>query len=256
MEFRSLALAGAALVAMNGAALAADLYAVAPGPISSPVYQPQSMVTGDASIGVGYFDFDSDDGAFIAGDARVNIPLGGGFFEELEVTGLADLVDDGYSAIGGFSHTYYKNEAYALGFVLGGSSLDGDGAVSAGVEGVVFLPSVSWVGQAIYTWGSGSVPDFWTLSGEARWYWDPNTKFSAIATYADWNSSWMFTLGAEHRYDNTPFSLWVSASYFSNDDNDGWEAMLGARWAFDQPGQTLQGHDYEIPFAVGRTISF
>ena len=245
-------------------AFAADVltYPATLPPSSSPVYAPASMVTAEIGQAIAYISWDDDDNSFdydsgeFVGDARVNIPLWAGWNETVEVGGLAEFVDDGYTAIGAFSHTFYRNQQFAAGFVLGGSNLDGDGVFTAGVEGAAFLPQTTWVGLLSYNWGSGGIPDFWLASGEVRWYWNPNTKFSGIVSYADWDSAWMLTAGLERRFDGTQFSLFGSASYLTNDFGNGYELLAGGRWFFDQSGQTLQGHDSEIPFATARAVSF
>jgi len=243
---------------LSAPALAADVlvYNAAVPASGSPVYSRQSMVTGDVALAIGYFDFGKHgDGAFGVANGRVNIPFAGAWNEELEVAGLADFVEDGYTAIGAFSHTYYKTPAAAAGILLGASSLDGDGALTAGVEAAVFMPSATVLGHVSYTWGDGSVEDFWTLNGEARWYWNPNTKLSGSVSWTDWDNAWMLTAAAEHLINATPISIFASASYFTSDSGDGWEVLGGARYAFG-PIQSLQGHDWDVPFAAGRIISY
>ena len=253
--FLAAAFAGlAATPAWGGADLLT--YPAAPPASGSPVYAPTSMVTGDIGLAIAYVSFDSYDSGEFVGDARVNIPLWAGWNEEIEVGGLAEFIDNGYTAIGAFSHTYYKNQQFAAGFVLGGSSLDDDGVFTAGVEAAAFLPTTTFLGVLAYNWGSGGTPDFWLATGEARWYWNPNTKLAGSVTYTDWNNAWMLTAGAEHRFDGTQFSLFGSGTYYTNDNDDGYELLAGGRWFFDQPGQTLQGHDHEIPFAVARDVSY
>lgn len=263
MQRTSLAAAALAGV-LSTPVLAADLltYPAAPPPSSSPVYSPTSMVTADVGLAIAYYNQDNDgtggdyDTGEIVGDGRINIPLWAGWNETVEIGGLAEFMDDGYTAIGAFSHTFYNNKQFAAGFVLGGSKLNDDGVFTAGVEGAAFMPSTTWVGLLAYNWGNGGIPDFWLASGEVRWYWNPNTKLSGIVSYADVNSSWMLSTGLEHRFDGTQFSLFGAASYFTYDGGNAYELLAGGRWFFDQRGQTLQGHDSEIPYAVGRAVSF
>ena len=244
-------------------ALAADIdYPAAPPPASSPFYAPASMVTGDVGLGIAYYNEDNDGAAHdydtgeVVGSGRVNIPFGPAWNETLEVAGLAEFRDDGYTAIGVFGHTFYKTQQFAAGFVLGGSKVADDGIFTAGLEGAVFAPTTTWTGLVAYNWGSGGTPDYWLASGEVRLYLNPNTKLNGIVTYADVDSSWMLTAGMEHRFDGTQFSLFGTASYFPFDGGNAYELLAGGRWFFDQPGQTLQGHDNAIPFSMNRAVSF
>nr|HMN87740.1 hypothetical protein [Bauldia sp.] len=204
----------------------------------------------------GFHAVEHHDTGEVVGSGRVNIPFGPAWNETLEVAGLAEFRDDGYTAIGVFGHTFYKTQQFAAGFVLGGSKVADDGIFTAGLEGAVFAPTTTWTGLVAYNWGSGGTPDYWLASGEVRLYLNPNTKLNGIVTYADVDSSWMLTAGMEHRFDGTQFSLFGTASYFPFDGGNAYELLAGGRWFFDQPGQTLQGHDNAIPFSMNRAVSF
>jgi hypothetical protein len=80
------------------------------------------------------------------GTAQVNIPFGAFFNQEFEVSGLAGFESDSYYTYGVFSHSYWKGGGAAAGVLLGASSLDGDGALTAGVEGAVFGVATTFVG--------------------------------------------------------------------------------------------------------------
>lgn len=82
-------------------------YPAAP-PIDSPVYAQTSLITADVALGLGYFQGDEDGHGQAVASGRVNIPLWAGWNEEFEVAGLT-LFDGDFSAVGAFSHTYYKN---------------------------------------------------------------------------------------------------------------------------------------------------
>lgn len=250
---------GACWLAAAGSASAADLqtYPAAPPPAGSPVYAPQTMVTGDVSLALGYFEFDgSSDTGEAWGTGRVNIPLGLGLHQEFELSGLAGFEKDSYYTYGIYSHTYLKNPQSAGGLLLGLSDMDGSTVGTVGLEGAVFLPTTSFVGLVAYNWADNGVPDFWSAAGEARWYWNPNTKMTGSVAYNEFNEAWKLTAGTEHRFDGTMLSLFGEGTYYTNDLGDGWEVFGGARFFFDQPGQTLQGHDYEVPFSAARAITF
>jgi hypothetical protein len=221
------------------------------------------MVTADVSLALGWAGFDngplqSDSfSGFVGG--RVNIPFGGGWNEELEANG-GFMFNGDHTAAGVFSHTYYKNQGWAGGLLLGYSWVDpgGDssGVGTVGVEGIVFMPSASVLGKVAWNGGGSGVfglNDFWDIGVEGRYYFEPNTKLTgAIDYYSTDPSAWQFTAALEHRWSGTPFSAFVSGTYVTadNNNNNNWGLMVGARFAFDQPGSTLQSHDYEIPFAA------
>ena len=240
-------------------AMAADLsYPAAPPPAASPIYSPASLVTGDIALSFGWFDPDEgDSSAEFVGNGRVNFPFWNGWNETLELGGLAEFSGAKYDAVGGYSHTFYRTAPGALGIVLGGASLDGDASFTAGIEGALFLPAVTLEGQTSYTWAD-NIDDFWTISGEARWYFEPNSKLSGTATFftSSDDNGWMLTAAAEHRFAGTMFGLFANASWFTFDNGgDAWEALGGLHLFFDG-GNTLQGHDNQIPFSTARTISF
>jgi len=242
-----------------GSAVAADiaLYPVATPPSGDPVYAPQSMVTGDVSLAIGYFEFEGFDTGEVWGTARVNIPFGGsGIHEEIEVNGLDGFANDAYYTYGIYSHTYAKGPNAAAGVLLGASNLAGGHAITLGAEGAVFLPSATLVGLLAYSWGSNGQPDFWSAFGEGRWYATPDTKLSASVAFNEFNTAWKWTAGAEHRFTGTKVSLFGEGTYYHNTFGDGWEVFAGGRVFFDRAGETLQGHDYEVPFAAARPITY
>lgn len=250
-----LGLAAAVLVAAP--AFAADLPA-APPPSGSPIYSPAPMVTADISLAIGWAGHDwtvNDDSAtgFVGG--RVNIPFGGGWNEELEANGAWMFNGDG-SAAGIFSHTYYKNQGWAGGLLLGYSWIDpgsnSSGIATVGVEGIVFMPHGSVLGKVAWNGGgSGAIDDFVNVGVEGRYYFTANTKLTgAIDYYSTSPDAWQFTASLEQRWAGTPFSTFISGTYVTANSNNMWGLLVGARFAFDQPGSTLQSHDYEIPFAA------
>lgn len=256
-------LAAFALVA--GPALAADLpaaYPASPPPSGSPVYSPTSMVTGDISLALGWAGtnghLNSDSFSGFAG-GRANIPFSGAWNEELEANG-GWMFNGNNSAAGIFSHTYYKNQAWAGGLLLGYSGINAgsapfgsgsNGVFTAGVEGVVFMPNTSVLGKVTYNWADAPMPDFWDVGIEGRYYFEPNTKVTGAIDYYSVNpNAWQFTAALEHRWSGTPFSTFASATYVTQGGGNQWGLLIGARWAFDQPGSTMQSHDFEIPFAA------
>ncbi len=249
----------AAFALAVGPAMAADLpaaYPAAPPPSGSPVYSSSSLITGDVTLALGWTGSDSKaNGDSFSGlvGGRVNIPFGNGWNEELEASGLWGFDNNSHVA-GVFSHTYYKNQGWASGFVLGATGSDlfssSSTVYTAGVEGVVFMPNVSVVGKLTYNWAD-SAPDFWSISTEGRYYFDPNTKVTGALAYSNEGSSdnWLFSAALEHRWTATPFSTFASLAYMPSSGPDRWAALVGFRYLFDQPNGTLQSHDFEVPFS-------
>jgi hypothetical protein len=248
-------------VAAAGSATAAG-YPAAPPPSGNPVYAGQSLVAADVALALGYFWFNPDRGrdtetGEVWGAARVNLPIAGGWLnEEIEVSGLTGFEKNSYETYGIYSHTYFKSPQAAAGLLLGASSIDGDRALTTGVEAVVFQAVTSFAGLIAYSWGHDGLPDFWSASGEARWYWNENSKLTGSVSFNEFNHAWKFTAGAEHRFPGTMASILGEATYYTNDQGDGWELFAGGRLFLDRRGQTLQGHDYDVPFAAARAITY
>lgn len=245
-------------------ALAADVlvYEAGPPASGSPVYAAQPLIAADVGLAIGYFWWNDDIDRYdyetgeIWGTGRINIPFGAAFNQEFEVSGLTGFKSDSYYSYGAFSHTYWKNPTAAAGVLLGASSIGGNAALTVGGEGAVFMPSGTLVGLLAYTWGDNGLPDFWTASGEARWYWNANTKLAGSVTYKDLSDAWTLTAGGEHRIAGTMASIFADATYYTDRYGEGWELFAGGRLFFDKPGQTLRGHDYDVPFAAARPITF
>jgi hypothetical protein len=248
----------AALTMAAAPAFAADLaYPAAPPPAGSPLYSPASVVTGDFTLGIGWTGVDGnldDDSTTGLIGGRTNIPLWSGWNEEIEVAGVKEFDNSAFTA-GIFGHTYYKTQGWAAGFVIGGGATDpfqsasSNGFATLGFEGIVFLPSSSFIGQADYNFSDGG--DFWTLSLEGRYYFEPNTKLTGLFAWSagSANDAWLIGSTLEHRWAGTRFSNFITADWAPIDGGpDKVGLLVGFRYLFDQPSGTLQSHDYEIPF--------
>ena len=98
--------------------------------------------------------------------------------------------------------------------------------------------------------------DVWNLRGWADWYFTDNTKAGLDVAY--WNFDlegedadlWTVSLGAEHRFDNTPISAFANVGYMtvSDLDVDAWTIKGGIRIFMDNAGSTLREHDRAVPF--------
>jgi hypothetical protein len=227
-------------------AWAAGGYAASPPASGSSFYSGTSMITADVALAIGWDD--AADSASGLAAARVNIPFGNGFNELLEAAGLWSF-DGDTDAVGIFSHSYFKNGGWAGGFVLGASSLNGSGVFTAGAEAAAFLPSATLIGQIAYNWAD-ALADFWTFTGEGRFYATPNDKIAGIASYRSGTGYDYGILTAlyEHRFDGTMLGLFASVSYLTGPET--WRGLVGVHGYFDQPGSSLQSSDYERPFSA------
>ena len=135
---------------------------------------------------------------------------------------------------------------------VGGSEINSHGALTTGIEGVVFLPQASIVGNLSYSWASG--PDFWTAGAEGRYYLTPNTKLAGDLVWSGGGRDWLIGASLEHRWSGTPFSGFVSVDYLTGPHD--WAALVGARVFFDQPNATLQSHDFDVPFNTGTFLTY
>lgn len=226
------------------------------GDFENPAYWSHGSVTGDVGVALGYFSFGGFDTGEIWGAGRVNVPFATNWNEEIELSGLTGFATDSYYTYGVYSHTYWKDEQSAIGLLLAGSNLAGGTAATVGIEGAIFLPTTSLVGLLGYSWGGNGQPNFWSAGVEGRWYCDPNIKLTGSVSFNQFNAAWKLTAGAEHRFTGSILSLFGEGTYYTQNLGTGWEVFAGLRLFLDQPGQTLQGHDLDVPFAAARTITY
>lgn len=246
----------AASIALSAApALAADIYDYPPA--ASPVYVPQSMVTGHVEIMGGIWSAEGYESAgVIAGAGRATVPLGQLMKLELEVTGGSMFRDgSGPSSFGAYAHLFGDGPAHALGVFGGYTNLGGYSAPTIGVEGYFNLtPSTILSGQAAYLFNS-DIDNLSYLRGILYQYFSENTRGAIDAAWAfsdAFDSAWSVTGSLEHRFAATPWSLFgsVGISGVRHSDVHPWTAMVGARLFVDQPGSTLASHDKAVPFNV------
>jgi hypothetical protein len=241
-----------------GPAFAGDLpvaFPASPPASGSPIYSPNSMIAGDVSLAFGWTGSNSalDKNSFSGLAAgRVNIPFGKAWNEELEASGLFGFSNSSHVA-GVFSHTYYKNQAFAAGVLLGASGVNifskSSAVYTAGVEGVVFMPRGSVAGKVAYN-SAASIPSFWTFGAEGRYYFNSNTKVTGGVSYSPSSmNGWLLSAALEHRWTGTPFTGFTSVGYMPSSAGDRWALLVGFRYLFDQKGSTLQSHDFEVPFS-------
>lgn len=252
-------LATAAVVVTASPAFAADLSGGGTPPAGDPLYAPQSMVVGHLSLGLGVVDssspsiFDGDTLGVFTGAGRANVPFGNGWNVEFETGGEA-LFSDGtsFTDFGVAGHVWTRLDNAAIG-VFGGIDFPfGSTVYTAGVEGEVYFGDITLGADADYNW-SDSSGDFWTVSGWADFYFNPDFRVGAAIDYGngDVPEQWSAGIDTEYRFSGTPFSVWAEGSYSSADccgDPDIWQGLAGMRFFMDPPNTTLQEHDRQVPW--------
>ncbi|WP_421723754.1 hypothetical protein [Bauldia sp.] len=249
MRCKAVALA-AGLMFVAGPVLAQGYYGAPRS--GDPMYSSQSIVTGDVTLALGWYDPDkgNDETGEILGGVRIAVPLNELWNAQLEISGMSQFEGAKSEAYGGFGHIYYKGPQFAIGGVFGGSSVDGDGAYTAGAEKAFFMPSTTLKSNALYTW-SDEIDDYWSIGGELGWYWNANTRADFGARYWSFEDEiWQFWTGVEHLIGGTNMSVFGEANIYTNNNITDWELVAGGRYAFGRSGASLQQHDWDRPFSV------
>lgn len=244
----------AAATAIAGPAAAANSSNGVP-PASDPLYASTSLYAGDIELGFTYAKQDDRTLQMFDATGRLAGPLVGWVKGEVEGLGLHWTSDD-YSAsgFGVIGHLYKQDANYALGLVAGVLSMDNTDETSYGfgIEGQAYLGQNVLSGQLAYA-SADEDYKFIAVSGQIGHYFNPDLKGTVSLTYVSpmegEGTMFLASVGAEKRF--TCWSLFASGSYehdSDGNDSDMWGARVGARVFFDQPGTTLQQHDWQVPF--------
>lgn len=234
-------------------------------PAGNPVYAPVSLVTGDISLGLGWFDEDGYGAFELLGAGRINAPLQGGPWNLTgEIWGGAWFQDPTFGEVLGAAHLYYKTDRFAHGVYAGWAGYGESGysghEIAIGVEGAAFMGNTTLVGRFAYNFGDnngGGSYDYWSAEGILRYYVTPNTKLAGIVGWWSDDGGWMLGGGVEHLFAGTNVTGFARANWFTEGGGyDSWEVLGGARFFFHRPGTTLQQHDWDIPFAEATVVNF
>lgn len=252
----------------------------------------QPALAGHVEIGAGVQHFTQSGGfdwsasnTLFEGAGRVNVPLGGVWNFEAEVTGRDSWNSRAStSTFGAYAHLWTMFPGTAFG-VFGGMQ-SGDlnippqnqhvvgpqyfaDTYTGGIEGEVYLSRLTLGAQASTStsqFTESYLPDYhsWQVRGYAAYYLTADTKLVGDVRYTDpprvdripSQSRWDFSGLLEHRFAGTPWSIWASGSYSTSSSDggyftlsaDSWSALIGFRLFMDAPGTTLYRHDREVPF--------
>lgn len=244
--------ASAALIALSGAASAADFSNGDYPILTNPAPVSAWNVWGDASLALEYyaepsFNYDETD---IEGRGRALFRLGNGL--NVQLTGFAgqDIVNN--VTFGSVStDIFFATPDHAAGIYAGVfANTDGFSDFFMGIEGAKFFTTVDVGGWAGWQTGNQNAEaGVWFMA-----YLSPNTGIGG-AGFWEGNSNYnRFSAGwrLEHRMTDTQWSVWTDGniSHFTgfSDDFTSYDARLGLTFFFDPRGTTLQEHNHMMPF--------
>jgi hypothetical protein len=227
------------------AALAADFG----GPQDGYYYSQQPLTQGYVDVSGGIWNFDGSSRGAIGTSGAVNIPIAGRWNFQPELSVLSVFSSSVGTAVTGVVHAFYRNpQSHALG-VYGGGFGGGaaGGAFVVGLDGLLYMPRTTLYAQAGYFTG-GTVGDGGQIVGTARYFPTDNTKLQGAVGYAASNagvSVFGISATAEMRFDQTPFSAFLTGTYLANTNSapDAGIVMMGARMYFNN--ETLFQNDRE-----------
>ena len=230
-------LLGAALIGSpQSNALAADFgsgtdsYLYAQQPLSQAVVEVAGGIWNMAGVSVG--------AASAAG--AVNIPVAGRWNLQPELSVLSVFSSAVGTNLIGVLHAYYRDpQSHALGIHGGGfGGSAAGGAVVVGLDGLLYMPRTTLYAQASYFSGA-VVGQGSQIVGTARYFPTDNTRLQGSLGYAASNAGinvFSISAGAEKRFDQTPFSAFLTGAYLSGASslpgNTG-VVMMGARMYFN-----------------------
>ncbi len=244
---REILLAGAVLTVLTAPSLAA-------GP-SAPGSWPGSLLTGDMSIYAGGNWYAGSNSMSQFGEsARFAIPLQDALHFEGELRN--HTFEGEYSLFDALAHLYVQNAAYALGAFGGAGNIEGGfNTWAGGLEGQLYFNKLTLEGSIAYQSLYQNYLGY--LSGEvgARYYLNPNTKLFVTGGFfnAEYNGNSTYSIwdvhgGVEHRFGNSPISIFTQAGWLTNQGYSETAVIGGIRLMLDGAGSTLAAHDKAVPW--------
>ena len=212
-----------------------------------------AFASGEAAAQSGYVDFsysnvDGDVSGFDL-DEDVTAVSGAAAFGlrgrlEFQLDGQVAKYDEAQdTVIGGTIHVLTRNDGWMFGAFAGGVSGDETDYFSGGLEGSLYFQRISVSGALAYVKSEDIDTDGVILQQEVRYFFSRNTRVQAgidygnLETYGyDWDAL-AFNVGAEHRIEGSPLSIFGGVSHLEvNDliDVSGNVYTLGLRYNFDQ----------------------
>jgi hypothetical protein len=168
----------------------------------------------------------------------VNIPVSGGWNVSPELSAVSVFSTGIGTTFTGVLHAYYRDpQSHALGVYAGGiNNTANGGSFVVGLDGLLYMNRTTLYAQAGYFTGSG-VGQGGQIVGTARYFPADNTKLEGSVGYAASTAGLSvlgFTAAAEQRFEQTPFSAFVSGTYFAIPSSGNQSVvMMGARMYFN-----------------------
>lgn len=248
---------------------------------------PPPNIRGSADIQIGKLDSDlfgtSDDGYFLAGQARVQIGLSSDWGVQLDLfTDRYDLDISGLDTqtwgLGAHLYKRYSNALYGMNLSYGDTDVNGFNFDhwSTGLEGQWYFDKSTLLGQVGYTsYDKTFVDDGWYLRGKVDYYISPNLKLYGGIGLADYG----FTagggnlditggeLGVEYKpRDTAPWRVFGELSAYNYDfggpaDLDMRKLSVGVRVNWGDVSSSIKEDDQEgpslqLPMSIGLNHRF
>lgn len=266
-------LAGVSVIALTGAATAADITYYPPP--SGPVYHAAPMVQAHVDLygGKAWFNYDGDteSAGVFGGAGRANVPFQNGWNFQMDAQGQALLFHEGkggatYSTpteFSGYGHIYRSvPDSHAVGLYGGAAWAYGPQAYTIGAEGQMYWQQFTLYGQASVSavrFGSETGHAF-QLRGQGQWFATDNTailgdvSWTSLNLYDETASALSLQGTVMHRFENTPFAAfgkvrWTQANWDDYSPSVT-TALVGVRIIADQPGSTLKQSLRGVPMNV------
>lgn len=235
-----LALTVAACSVFGPAAFAADLST--PAPPMSPVPAGHEVLF-DGSLGTTYSTNSLTPWTASATARATLLKNGWG----VSLNGITQTSITGVPVtVSGAQVQVFKNFASsAVSVAYGIAGGNGISTQLAAIEGKIFSGNATLKGSIGYTFGS-VIPSETTLIAQGAYFFTPNTQGFASVTQS-WTaaaSSTSFFVGAEHKFDSTPISLFADVGYVT--PSNSFVAAVGIR--LTPRSLSLQAFDRKVPF--------
>ncbi len=164
------------------------------------------------------------------------------------LTGMdqANLTGPSLNIVGGEVDVYKTIGDAALGVSYAVASGNGVTVNALGVQGALFAGNFQLRGSYAHTFEAGLAPAANSLTGRVAYFFAPNTQANIsvmTASNGTYNDT-TFGIGAEHKFQSSPFSLFGGLAYSSN--TSATSVTVGVR--FTPSALSLQDFTRKVPF--------
>ncbi|MEJ0012691.1 MAG: hypothetical protein WDM94_08685 [Bauldia sp.] len=233
----------AACAAFASAGHAADLST--PVPTMAPAASGHEVFFDGSLAAVYSANSASPWSAVISGRATVLSSSGWG----ASITGIdqASLSGVSVNVVGGQVDVFKNFGAGALGASYAIASGNGITISGVGFSGALFAGNAQLRGSITHSFASAPVPALTSVTGQIAYYFTPNTE-GYVGVAQAWNdasaSGTSFSVGAEHKFQSSPFSVFGGLAYSTTASS--LAATVGVR--FTPSALSLQDFTRKVPF--------